>query len=316
MRRSSASPFFEDPFQDMGDGQQVPPGPQKIGGGSGFLVSADGIIVTNRHVVEDAQATYTVLMRNGKQLPAKVLARDPTLDLAVLDIEGDGYPYVSFGDSDTLRVGQTVIAIGNALDEFRNTVTKGIVSGLNRRIVAEDMDGAVVLEGAIQTDAAINPGNSGGPLVDLQGNVIGVNTAVSRSGQLLGFALPGDLAQRDVEQIKKSGHISRSFLGVRYMIVNQDLIDKNQLKVDHGVLVARGDQRTDVAVVPGSPADKAGIQENDLILELDGVRIDEEHSLGSLISRKSPGDTVTLKILHHGEEKYVKVVLDEFKPAS
>lgn len=308
--KNYVDPFFSQPFPFD---QSFPDGKQKIGGGSGFLVSADGLIITNKHMVSDEEAEYTVILPSGKKMPAKVLARDPVLDLAILDIEGEGYAYLSFGDSDNLRIGQTVIAIGNALDEFPNTVTKGIVSGLNRRITAQDGGGLVVLEGAIQTDAAINSGNSGGPLIDLYGRVVGVNSAVSSAGQLIGFALPGNAAKRDLEQADKLGRISRPFLGIRYLIIDEELIEKNQLNVDHGVLIYRGAEPSDLAVIPGSPADKAGLQENDIILEINGAAIDSEHSLSSLIGRYLPGDTVTLKIMRHAQELEMKVTLDEYK---
>jgi len=289
-----------------------------LGAFATFLVpgicSADGLIVTNKHVVEDTEADYTVLTRDGRKLPAKVLARDPVLDLAVLKVDGQNFPYLTFADAGTLKIGQTVIAIGNALDEFRDTVTKGIVSGLNRRLTADDAESQVVLEEAIQTDAAINPGNSGGPLIDLHGRVVGVNTAMSYSGQLIGFALPGTLAQRDAEQVQTTGRITRSFLGVRYLVIDEDLITKNQLKVDHGVLIARGQNPTDLAVIPGSPADKAGLLENDIILSVNGTAIDDEHSLSALIGNFDPGATITLRIQRHGEEKDVSVTLEEYKP--
>ncbi len=308
-------PQYIDPFT----GEQIFPqgispkeGKQRIGGGSGFLVSADGFIVTNKHVVEDEQAEYSVILRNGETKSAKVLARDPVLDLAILDIDGENYPYATFGDSDALKAGQTVIAIGNALDQFRNTVTKGIVSGLNRHLQAQNNMNTETIEEAIQTDAAINPGNSGGPLVDLEGRVVGVNTATSFSGQLIGFALPANLAKRDLAQVQKFGRVTRSFLGIRYLVINEDLVKKNQLTVDHGVLVSRGDDRTDLAVIPGSPADKAGIIENDIILSVDGIEINEEYSLSSLVGRKSPGDSISLRVLRHGEEKDVQVILGEF----
>mgnify|MGYP001563906725 CR=1 FL=1 len=287
-------------------------GKRRIGGGSGFLVSADGFIVTNKHVVEDEQAEYSVILRNGETKTAKVLARDPVLDLAILDIDGENYPYATFGDSDALKAGQTVIAIGNALDQFRNTVTKGIVSGLNRHLQAQNNMNTETIEEAIQTDAAINPGNSCGPLVDLEGRVVGVNTATSFSGQLIGFALPANLAKRDLAQVQKFGRVTRSFLGIRYLVINEDLVKKNQLTVDYGVLVSRGESRTDLAVIPGSPADKAGIVENDIILSVDETKINEEYSLSSLVGRRSPGDVINVRILRHGEEKDVAVTLGEF----
>jgi len=304
-------PFFGEPVYPFED--QFPQGKQKVGGGSGFLVSSDGLIITNKHVVDDEDAEYTVVLPSGKKFLAKVLARDPVLDLAVIDVEGEGYPFLTFGDSDKLEVGQTVIAIGNALDEFPNTVTKGIVSGLNRNLTAQDLGDSVLLEEAIQTDAAINMGNSGGPLIDLYGHVVGVNTAVSYSGQLLGFALPGNLAKRDVEQVEKLGRITRPFLGVRYLIIDEELIERNQLTIDHGVLISRGAEPGDLAVVPGSPADKAGIQENDVIIYVNDIPINQDHSLSSLVGRYLPGDKVRLTILRHGEELDLEVELGEFK---
>lgn len=193
-------------------------------------------------------------------------------------------------------------------------MTKGVISGLGRRVTAGDNRGlSEVIEGAIQTDAAINPGNSGGPLVNLAGEVIGVNTAVSRAGQLIGFAIPINEAKRAIASVKKSGKIVRPWLGVRYVIVTEELAKKNQLSVAYGALILRGDNRTDFSVIPGSPADKAGLQENDIILSVDGTRVDEDHPLSRTIARKNPGDTVTLKVLSKGKEKVVKVELGEFK---
>lgn len=290
---------------------------QEVGGGSGFFVTSDGIVVTNKHVAQNQAfgdgVEYTVLTNDGQKIPAKLLATDPVLDLAFLKVEGSGYPTLPFGDSEKIVAGQTVIAIGNALGEFRNTVTKGVISGLNRRIVAGDDFDSELIEEAIQTDAAINPGNSGGPLIDLQGNVVGVNTAVSERGQLLGFALPISIVKRDLANVQKSGRIVRPFMGVRYVLITEDVISKNQLKVDHGALIIRGVQQNELAIAPGSPADKAGLKENDIILEVDGVRVDEEHSLASLIGKRNAGDEVALKVSSGGTEKIVKLTLDELK---
>ncbi len=181
-----------------------------VGGGSGFLVSADGYIVTNRHVVEDTDAEYAVFTNDGKTYIAKVIARDPVLDLAVIKIEGSEFPYLPFGDSDTLEVGQTVIAIGNALAEFRNTVSLGIISGLSRSIVASNQQGnREALDQLIQTDAAINQGNSGGPLLNLAGQVIGVNVAVATEAENIGFALSSNSVKNIVESVRTSGKIIR-----------------------------------------------------------------------------------------------------------
>ena len=313
-QRFNSFPF--DPFNPESNPQPVPStGAQseQIAGGSGFFVTTDGIVVTNRHVVDFENATFEILTADGKKYPANVLAEDPVLDLAFLKVNGSGFPVLTFDDSEGLVPGQTVIAIGNALDEFRNTVTKGIVSGLNRRVEAGDETGSEVIEEAIQTDAAINPGNSGGPLLDLQGNVVGINTAVSEDGQSLGFALPSNVIRRDVESLQKNGKIVRPFLGVRYELIDEDLVKSNQLSVDHGALVVRGETKRDLAVAPGSPADKAGIVENDIILEVDGIAVDESHSLSALVGRHAPGETATLKVMHAGTTKDVTVTLDELK---
>lgn len=291
----------------------VPEGKRQIGSGSGFIISADGLILTNRHVVADEDAEYTVITSDGKEHTAQVLARDPVLDLAVVRIDAKDLTAVALGDSDQLQIGQTVIAIGNALGEFSNSVTRGIVSGIGRNIVAGDNQGSSErIESAIQTDAAINPGNSGGPLVDVTGHVVGVNTAMA-GGQSIGFAIPINEAKRVIESVQKHGRIVRPFLGVRYVLVNEDIAKENNLKQDFGALVVRGEARSDLAVIPGSPADKAGLSENDIILELDGTKIDENNSLSRLLARYAPGDEIELKIMHDGDEKSVKVKLEEFK---
>lgn len=314
--RSAPSPFgdfFGDGFFNFGFPELRQNGTEKreVGGGSGFLVSSDGYIVTNRHVVSDEKAEYTVFTNDGEKYEAVVVARDPALDLAVIKIEGKDFSYLPFGDSDQLEVGQSVIAIGNALAEFRNTVSVGIVSGLARSIVAGDNRGErEALDHLIQTDAAINQGNSGGPLLNLAGEVIGVNVAVASGAENIGFALSANSVKSAVESVKENGKIIRPFLGVRYIEINEELKKKNNLKFDYGVLVQRGDEPGDLAVIPGSPADKAGIVENDIILEVDGVKLNEGKSLVSIIRTKTVGETVRLKIIHKGKEKIVDVKLE------
>ena len=285
----------------------------RIGGGSGFLVAADGYIVTNKHVVDDKEAEYTVVLQDGREFSGKVLAVDPSLDLAIVKIEGANFPFVSLGDSDALQIGQTVIAIGNALSEFQNTVTKGIVSGVNRRLVAGTRGESEVIEGAIQTDAAINPGNSGGPLLDLQGRVIGVNTAISENAQSLGFALPINVAKQAVESVKRTGKIVRPWIGVRYVQIDKELAEKEHLPEPYGVLIQMGATSSDRAILPDSPAEKAGLKEKDVILEVNGQRLDEAHSLASYVTRVSPGDVLTLKVWRDGKEQMVRVTLEERK---
>jgi len=307
--------FFDFPgFEFHFPQPERPQGKKEIGGGTGFIISPDGMILTNRHVVDDEEAEYTVLMNDGTKYNAKVLARDQILDLAVIKIEAKNLPTLELGDSDKIEIGQTVIAIGNALGEFRNTVTKGVISGIGRTITAGDSRGrSEMIESAIQTDAAINPGNSGGPLVNLAGQVIGINTAISSQGQLLGFAIPINEAKRVINSVEKYGKIVRPFLGVRYILNNPEFAKKNQLKVDYGAIIVRGETVKDFAVIPGSPADKAGLQENDIILEVNGTKIERGNSLAKLLSKYAPGDEVTLKVLSKGKEKEVKVKLEEFK---
>jgi serine protease Do len=285
---------------------------QEVGGGSGFIVSPNGYIVTNQHVINDERAEYTVFLNDGTQHSAKVIAQDPVLDLAIIKIDGDSFPYLPFGDSDELEVGQSVIAIGNALAEFRNTVSLGIVSGLSRSIVASDPRGREeILDQLIQTDAAINQGNSGGPLLNLRGEVVGVNVAIATGAENIGFAINGNSAKNVVESVEREGRIIRPYLGVRYTPITDEIQKENQLPVNYGVIIERGAGVEEVAVVPGSPADKAGLVENDIILEFDGQRLTSITNLTTLIRRKKIGDTVTLKIIHEGEEKTVSATIEE-----
>lgn len=274
---------------------------QEVGGGSGFIISSDGMILTNKHVVADKDASYTIFTNDGKKYDAKVLARDPSQDLAVIKINANDLPVVELGDSDSVELGQTAIAIGNALGEFRNTVSVGVISGLSRTVIAEGLGvGQETIQGVIQTDAAINPGNSGGPLLNLKGQVIAINTAMAQGAQNIGFAIPINQAKRDINSIKRSGEIEVPFLGVRYLIITPDTKEKQKLPVDYGALV-RG-SNDGPGVMSDSPAAKAGIQAEDIILEVNGVKINKEHTLGAEISKYDIGDTITLKINRSGKE--------------
>ena len=290
---------------------------QEVGGGSGFFVSGDGLIVTNKHVVDQTNATYTVFTNDGKKHDAKVIAKDPVLDIALIKIDpsvGGSFPHLSLGDSDSLQVGQSVIAIGNALGEYRNTVSVGVVSGLARSITAGNNLGSTeTLDHVIQTDAAINPGNSGGPLLDLNGEVIGVNVAIAEGSQNVGFALPINSVKSAIESVKSTGKIVRPYLGLRYVPITADMQQANNLTVDYGVLVKAGADANQLAVIPGSPADKAGIVENDIILEVDGVKLDDKTSLASVIREKNVGQVINLTILHKGVQKIVSVTLEAAK---
>ncbi len=285
---------------------------QTVGGGSGFFVTSDGYVVTNCHVVEDSSASYTVVDSDGKKYTAKILAKDPTMDVAILKVSGKNFKYLTFGDSDKIKLGQTAIAIGNALAEYQNSISKGIISGLSRSITASDTSGNTEqLEGVIQTDAAINLGNSGGPLLDIRGNVIGVNVAIDSEAENISFALPGNMVKNIAESVIKTGAIVKPYLGVRYTQVTDSIVEKNNLSVDYGAIVMRGSSDDELAVIPGSPADKAGIVENDIILSIDGVKLDGSHSLVHLVRQKQIGQTVNLTILHDGKQKNISVKLEK-----
>ncbi len=287
---------------------------REVGGGTGFIVSADGYILTNKHVVSDEDAEYTVLMNDESRHAAKVLAKDTMNDLAVLKVEGKDMPYIELGDSTNLKVGQSVITIGNALAEFRNTVSTGVVSGLRRNITAGGSGiGSEDLVDVIQTDAAINPGNSGGPLLDLSGRAIGINTAIAQGAENIGFAIPINAVKSVYESVKKNGRIVHPWLGIRYVLIDEEIAKANNLSVSDGALIARGENRTDLAVIPGSPADKAGLVENDIVLEIDGEKISRDNQLSRLISKHRVGDEIELKIWRKGEEKKLKVKLEEMK---
>jgi len=288
---------------------------RQIGGGTGFVISSSkGLILTNKHVVNDSEAEYTITTNDGESFEATVLARDPFNDIAILQVDNLDLPAVKLGDSNQLKIGQTVVAIGNALGEYRNTVTKGVVSGISRKVVAGDAYGSSeILEDVIQTDAAINFGNSGGPLINLKGEVIGINTAINREGQLIGFAIPINQAKRAIESVEQYGYIVRPYIGVRYVLINKDIAEKNNLEMDYGALIVRGSESSELAVIPGSPANQAGLVENDIILEVDGQKITEDYSLSRLIQERQPGDEIELKVFHQGEEKIVNLILGEYQ---
>ncbi len=296
----------------------------KIGGGSGFFVSPEGIILTNRHVIVSPDVEYTIVTADEKEYQAEILARDPVNDVAIIKIKnakGRKFPILELGDSTKAELGQEVIAIGNALGAFRNTVSTGVVSGLSRFITAHDgVSGQMAsLRGLIQTDAAINPGNSGGPLVGLDSKVIAINAAIVLGAQNIGFAIPINNAKKDLADIKKYGRIIQPFLGVRYILINKALKDSFaqrlhlRLPVDHGALVIREPGVGDPAVVPNSPAAKAGLTEHDIILEFNKVKITEKNPLQELIYKAKPGDVIEIKILRGDKVGTTTVKLEEKK---
>ena len=283
---------------------------QEVGGGSGFIVSEDGLVVTNKHVVLDTKAEYTVLTNDGKKYKAKVLARDATKDFAVIKIDAKGLKPATLGNSDGVKLGQTAIAIGNALGEFRNTVSVGVISGLSRNITASGGGGFVEkIEGLIQTDAAINQGNSGGPLLNLKGEVIGINTAVASGAQNIGFTIPINQVKRAIQSVKDTGSIKSPYIGVRYLMLTEEIAKKQKLSIQEGALV-RGTQ-DGPAVIFDSPADKAGLKAEDIITEVNGEKLTAEKTLGSVIQKYNIGEMVTLKVYRGKDAMELSVILKE-----
>lgn len=307
--------FFDEEF-DFRIPQYRQKGTEKkeIGSGTGFIISPDGLILTNKHVVTDKEADYTVLTNEGKKFPAKVLARDPLQDLAILKIEtSESLPVIKLGDSNDLQIGQTVIAIGNVLGEFRNSISVGVISGLGRTITASGPGMTEVLEGIIQTDAAINKGNSGGPLLNLNGEVIGINTAMALDAENVGFAIPINSAKRSIKQAQETGKIVYAFLGIYYTLITPELKQEYDLSVDYGAWIGHDEQgkSTEQAVFSGSAADKAGLKRDDIILEFAGEKITLKNSLAKIILKHNPSDKINLKVLRSGSLETIPVTLDE-----
>jgi len=287
--------FEEDPFGFFGPSEgNVPQEPQDIG--SGFVVSQDGLIVTNKHVVANTDVTYSIITNDNKTLRVERIYRDPNNDIALVKVNtgSNRLQPVTMGDSSNLQVGQLAIAIGTALGEFRNTVTTGVISGVGRGITAGSYFQGFTeqLDNVIQTDAAINPGNSGGPLLNSSGQVIGINTAVSSNAQNIGFALPINIVKEAITTFNRTGGFNRPYLGVAYRLVSQDAALRNN--VPQGAYVQE--------VVSGSPAEKAGIRAGDIITRFEGKNINgEENSLANLIAQKKIGDTVVISIWRQNE---------------
>ncbi|NBU33377.1 PDZ domain-containing protein [bacterium] len=288
------------------------------GAGTGFIIDADGTIVTNRHVVPSGTKTVSVTLSDGTELnDVEVIGRtndsDP-LDVAFLKIKdkkGKTLTAAKIGDSSKVQVGDKVVAIGNALGQFQNTVTSGIISGYGRSIEAGDQSGASTetLQNLFQTDAAINQGNSGGPLVNLSGEVIGINTAVAGgSAQNIGFSIPVDDIKGLITSVLKNGKLQRPFLGVRYVMITDDFAYQYNLPVKRGAYIAP--QVRQDSIIKGSPADKAGLKEKDIITEINGVKLDEKNSIISVLGKRSVGDVAELKVLREGKEITLKATLE------
>lgn len=287
------------------------------GSGTGFLISSDGLILTNKHVVSagnEKTAEFRIILNTGKQYYAQLIGKDPINDLAVLKIFDKNLPYAQFGDSDKLQIGSTAIAIGNALGRYQNSATKGIVSGLGRIIEASDQAGTIseVLDNVIQTDAEINPGNSGGPLVDLNGNIIGINVAIDQNGSSIGFAIPINDARPVIKSVREIGRIVRPMLGIRYVMLTPEIAQTNKLPLNTGAFILSGEDGA-TSVLPNSPASKAGIKPGDIITEINAVKLQDITTLISVVQKYKPGDRIGLKVFRNGKFLVLTAVLDEFK---
>lgn len=285
---------------------------QQESAGTGIIISKDGYILTNRHVIPDNATKVQVVLSDGTQYEdVKVVGRDSLNDLAFLKISGvNDLTPAKLGDSGDLQVGAKVVAIGNALGQYQTTVTSGIISAMGRPLTASDESGdsSEQLENLLQTDAAINPGNSGGPLVNMAGEVIGINTAVAEEAQGIGFAIPINDAKGLIKSVMDSGELKRAYLGVRYVSITPDVVSQLKLSVKNGAYVS--DQSG--SVVSGSPADKAGLQPKDIIVKVNGTAIDAQHPLSSQLSQYVPGDTVTLTVLRDGKTIDLRATLTQY----
>ena len=298
--RKSGDIFNFNPFdpsnQKQRSSQQIE---QDIG--SGFIISSDGLIVTNKHVVSVSNVKYRVILKDNKSYDVTKMYRDPDNDLAILKIDATGLTPIELGDSDKIKVGQMAIAIGTALGEFRNTVTTGVISGVGRGITAGSMfeGGAEKLDNVIQTDAAINPGNSGGPLLNSFGQVIGVNTAVSADGQGIGFALPINVVKEAVNNFNTTGQFNRPFMGVEYRMVTRQIAVLNE--IPEGAYI--------MTVVDGSPAAAAGVRSEDIITKIGAEKISESNDLARIIGKKKAGDKVSIVVWREEKEVNLTVTL-------
>lgn len=303
------------PFFMMG-GMPDSNGLSEVSSGTAFIITEDGLAVTNKHVVSDEDAEYVVILNDGTELSADVLDKDPLNDVAILQIynkDGD-LPLLSaleFANSDEIQVGEPVLAIGNALGEYSNTTTAGIISAIGRSILASGgYGGTESLVDLIQTDAAINPGNSGGPLVNLNGEVVGMNSAVASTAQGIGFAIPANDVAAVIASYQEYGHIVRPFLGVRYTMINEGLKVRRGLSVDHGALLV-GDSANGLdAVVDDSSADKAGLKEGDIVLTYEGKELNANYTLSNAIAGSMVGDTVVLEVLRDDETIQILLMLE------
>lgn len=289
-------------LQENGSSIFLKDGTTKLGLGTGIIVSADGYIITNEHVSGSKYARCYVTLENGKEYQATVVWSDTDLDLSIIKINANELPYVTFGDSDNIRIGQKVYAIGNPIGfEFRRTVTSGIISAKDRTIKLEEADKISYMEDLIQTDATINPGNSGGPLINVNGEVIGINSVKIDSAESIGFAIPINIIKPIVKSFIETGNFTEANIGIFSYDKNVIPYLNSKLDLDSGIYV--------VEVIKNSPADKAGIKNGDIIQKIDDITLNKMSELRKYIYTKSPGDEVSLIIQRNGKENTVKIKL-------
>ncbi len=280
--------------------------------GTGIIVSSDGYILTNKHVVNSARSVQVITVDGVTYEDVAVVGTDPLNDVAYLKIkDGKDLPAATLGDSNTVRVGQSVVAIGNALGQYQNTVTSGIISGTGRPIQAGDESGNQVetLTDLLQTDAAINSGNSGGPLLNMAGQVIGINTAVAQDAQGIGFAIPINATKGTLKGVLAGNGVQRAYLGVRYVPITPEITKKYDLSVKQGAYVY-GESTS--SVISGSPADKGGIKEKDIITKINGAAVGRNGGVSSLVGAYAPGDTIGITVVRDGSEKELRVTLGTY----
>lgn len=339
-------PFFKDfgfpfPFQQRQQQQQPQQQEpetqrQKVSGGTGFIIQADGLALTNKHVVSDTKADYTAVMKDDKEYDVEIISLDPSNDLAVIQLhektedpkdrktgekknfgaKPTDLPVARLGDSSALKVGQRVFAIGNARGEYNNSVTSGIISAQNREIQAGSAGGGQqeTLSGLLQTDAAINFGNSGGPLINLAGEVIGVNTAIDAAASGIGFAIPVNQIKPAIESVRRVGRIVRPILGVMHILLTKEKAKELKLdSLEYGALIVGDRSKREFGVIPGSPAEKAGLRMDDVILEVDGEKVTVDNALQNIVQRHAPGDRLALKVWRAGAILNITVTLEEKK---
>lgn len=302
-RSTRAFPFQGDPFFEEFFGQIMPPQQQRQvprrGKGSGFIINKDGYVLTNNHVIEGADKIKVTLM-DGRSFDAEKVGQDPTFDLAIIKIKANGLPSLELGDSDNTEIGEWVVAIGNPYG-LENTVTTGVISAKNRTLQAPGVN----FQGFMQTDAAINPGNSGGPLIDLNGRVIGINTAIVPYAQGLGFAVPINMAKQIMDDLIKHGEVRRGWLGVTVQPLTPSLVEAYKIPVSEGAIIAD--------LQENGPAAKAGLQRGDVITLINGEKIKNSQDVVFSIRKKMQGERVDLEIYRDGKKSAVNVTLGEIE---